>query len=159
MKLGLLMEAAQSQQALAAAALERLREHTDSLDDVVREEVRSTMIEELQAVADETRRAATSLRGLQRLASVRIVALNLGIAAAATAIPLGVTWYFLPSAREVTALRLTRDQLTDDIRRLSALGGRAVVKRCGPDQRPCVRVDRSAPSYGEGGDFLVIKGY
>ena len=40
MKLGLLMEAAQSQQALAAAALQQLREHTGGLDAIVREENR-----------------------------------------------------------------------------------------------------------------------
>ena len=49
MKLGLLMEAAQAQQGLAAQALERLREHTAGLDAVVREEIRATLIEELQA--------------------------------------------------------------------------------------------------------------
>jgi len=41
MKLGLLMEAAQAQQALAAAVLQQLREHTGGLDAIVREEIRA----------------------------------------------------------------------------------------------------------------------
>ena len=47
MKLGLLMEAAHAQQALAENALERLKAHASDLDDIVREEVRRTLVEEL----------------------------------------------------------------------------------------------------------------
>lgn len=159
MKLGLLMEAAQSQQALATNALEHLRERTGALDSVVREEIRNTLIEELQEVADHGRRAAHSLRALQRVATLRIAVWSLGIATLATAIPLGLAWWMLPSRAEVAALRLARDQLNSNIDLLDARGGRAALRRCGATGRLCVRVDRGAPAYGDAGDYLVVKGY
>ncbi len=48
MKFGLLMESAQTHQKLADAHLEKLRAHTRDLDGVVREEIRRTLVEELQ---------------------------------------------------------------------------------------------------------------
>lgn len=159
MKLGLLMEAAQSQQVLASNALEHLRERTGALDSVVRDEIRNTLIEELHEVADDSRSAAHSLRALQRVATVRIAVWSLGIATLATAIPLGLAWWLLPSRADVGALRLERDQLNADIQLLSARGGRAMVRHCGASQRLCVRVDREAPAYGEAGDYRVLKGY
>lgn len=159
MKLGLLLEAAQSQQALASTALEQLRERTGALDTVVRDEIRNTLIEELREVADDSRRAAHSLRALQRVATVRIAVWSLGIAILATAMPLGLAWWLLPSRADVVTLRLARDQLSANIALLSARGGRAALRRCGAAQRLCVRVDRDAPAYGDAGDYLVVKGY
>ena len=40
LKIGLLMEAAQAQQALAETVLERLKDHMSTLDGVVRDEIR-----------------------------------------------------------------------------------------------------------------------
>ncbi|GAC1461325.1 MAG: hypothetical protein PVSMB6_21700 [Steroidobacteraceae bacterium] len=159
LKLGLLMEAAQAQQALAANALEALRERTGALDNVVREEIRTTLIEELREVADDSRRAAHGLRALQRVATVRIAVWSLGIATLATALPLGLAWWLLPTRADVVALRLLRDQLNSNIQFLSAQGGRAALRRCGAAHRLCVRVDRDAPAYGDAGDYLVVKGY
>lgn len=159
MKVGLLMEAAQSQQTLVTTALERLREHTGSLDTVVRDEIRATLIEELHALTDDSRRAAECLERLQRAAALRAATWSVGIVACATTIPLFAVREFLPSSSEVAALRLTRDQLETTIERLNARGAQAMLRRCGVAQRLCVRVDRSAPAYGEGGDYLVIKGY
>jgi hypothetical protein len=126
---------------------------------VVREEIRNTLIEELQEVADDGRRAAHSLRALQRAATVRIAVWSLCIATLATAIPMGLAWWMLPSRAEVAALRLARDQLNTNIELLNARGGRAALRRCGATQRLCVRVDRDAPAYGDVGDYLVVKGY
>jgi hypothetical protein len=159
MKVGLLMEAAQSQQSLASTALEHLREHTGSLDTIVRDEIRATLIEELQALSDDSRRAAECLERLQRAAGVRAATWSVGIVVCATAIPLLVVSEFLPSRSDIAALRLTRAQLESTIERLNARGGQATLRRCGVAQRLCVRVERSAPAYGEGGDYLVIKGY
>src|SRR5256885_6807294 len=66
MKVGLLMEAAETQQALAAAALEQLRAHAAGLDGIVREEIRATLIEELGALDEDSRRAGESLRALKQ---------------------------------------------------------------------------------------------
>lgn len=159
MKVGLLMEAAQSQQSLVTTALEHLREHTGSLDTIVRDEIRATFIEELHALTDDSLRAAECLKRVQRAAALRAATWSVSIVVCATAIPLFAVREFLPSGSEVAALRLTRDQLETTIERLNARGGQATLRRCGAAQRLCVRVDRNAPAYGEGGDYLVIKGY
>jgi len=52
-KLGFLMEAAQTHQQLAERVLEKLERHTRGLDDIVRQEIRRTLIEELRAVHEE----------------------------------------------------------------------------------------------------------
>jgi hypothetical protein len=72
MNLGLLMEIAQTHQRLAGATLQQLENHTRALDAVVRAEVRRTLIDELQAVHVEAKRAAEALRRVQRAANVRV---------------------------------------------------------------------------------------
>src|SRR6202171_6593087 len=62
MKFGLLMESAQAHQKLAEAQLDKLRAHTDDLDGVVRDEIRRTLIEELQMLTAESTRATQALR-------------------------------------------------------------------------------------------------
>jgi hypothetical protein len=108
MKLGLLMEAADAHQALAEAALERLREHTAGLDAIVRQEIRSTLTEELGALGEESRRAAHGLRALKQAASLRRAAWNVAVTALSAAIPFGAAWWLLPSHAEIAALRASR---------------------------------------------------
>ena len=62
MKFGLLMESAQAHQRLAESNLEKLRVHTQGLDMVVRDEIRRTLIEELQMLTVESKRASEVLR-------------------------------------------------------------------------------------------------
>ena len=76
MKVGLLMESAQAHQKLAETHLEKLRAHTQDLDGVVREEIRRTLIEELQDLAAESKRAAQALNGMKRAANMRGAALE-----------------------------------------------------------------------------------
>lgn len=159
MKFGLLMEAAQAQQTLAAAALERLREHTAGLDAVVREEIRSTLLEEMRALAEDSQRAAEALRGLQRSANLRAVAWGVAVTVLAGVIPFALAWWTLPTRADVAALSSKRDALMANIARLAREGGHVELRHCGTAQRLCVRVDRAAPAYGEGGDFLVVRGY
>ena len=158
-KLGLLLEAAEAHERLAADALERLREHTAGLDAVVREEIRGTLVEELQELFVDGRRAAGELRALGRAARLRLAAFSLAVAAASAAIPLALIWWTLPSRADLAALRLTREQLAANIARLAEHGGRVELRRCGAQQRLCVRVDRSAPAYGASAEFLVVQGY
>ncbi len=159
MKVGLLMEAAETQQALAAAALEQLREHAAGLDGIVREEIRSTLIEELGALDEDSRRAGESLRALKQAASLRLAAWSVGVAALSAAIPLTIGWWLLPSHAEVAALRVTRAELSSHVAQLIQQGGRVELRHCGAARRLCVHVDRSAPTYGEASDYLVVKGY
>lgn len=157
MKLGLLMEAAHTQQVLAEAALEKLSAHLRELDTVVRDEIRHTLVEELQVVVNESRRAAEALRGLARSANLRVALWTLSMTLLCSGVPMGVEWWFLPSQSELLSLRIKRDQLASNVARLEQRGARIDLRRCGGSDQLCVRVDRKAPAYGQAGDYLVVK--
>jgi hypothetical protein len=159
MKLGLLMEAAHAQQTLAETALEKLKAHVADLDDIVREEIRRTLVEELRVLGEESRRAAEALRKLGRSANIRVVLWSVGLTLLCAAIPMCGEWLFLPSQSELAALRLKRDELASSVARLEQRGGRIDLRRCGGTDRLCVRVDRKAPVYGEAADYFVVRGY
>jgi hypothetical protein len=159
MKLGLLMEAAQAQQALAADTLERLREHAAGLDGIVRQEIRTTLIDETRELGEECRQAAETLRRLQRIASLRFTLWGVAIVTVGIVIPFSIAWCMFPTRTEVAALELRRDELTTNITRLTRQGGDMQLRSCGTEHRLCVRIDRSAPAYGEHADFLVVKGH
>jgi hypothetical protein len=159
LRLGLLMESAQAQQKLAETQLERLTAHTQGLDEVVRDEIRRTLIDELQAVTAESRRAAEALRRMHRAGSLRAALWGFGLSALCAGVPCIAAWWTLPSAGEMAALRSQRDQLSAEIKRLEQLGGRTDLRRCGGQRRLCVRVERSGPAFGEDGDYLIVKGY
>lgn len=159
MKFGLLMESAQAHQKMAESQLERLRAHTQDLDGVVREEIRRTLIDELQEVAAESKRAAQALQGVKRAANLRGLALTAAIAVLCTAIPGAMAHWMLPSTAEIDALTHRRDHLQAEVARLEQRGGRVDWRRCGESARLCVRIDRSAPPYGDKADYLVVKGY
>ena len=159
LKLGLLMEAAHAQQTLAESAFERLKAHVSDLDDIVREEIRRTLIEELHLLGEESKRAADALRNLGRSANSRVVLWSVGLILLCAALPICGEWWFLPSQSELTALRSKRDELASSIARLEQRGGRIDLRRCGGTDRLCVRVDRKAPAYGEAADYFVVKGY
>jgi len=159
LKLGLLMEAAQVQQTLAATTLDRLREHTAGLDAIVRDEVRATLLEEMRALADDSQRAAEALRRLQRTANLRFVAWNAAVLTLTSLAPGAIAWWLLPTRAEIQALGAKRDELTTNISRLAHQGGNLELGHCGSTRRLCVRVERGAPAYGATGDFMVVKGY
>lgn len=159
MKFGLLMESAQAHQRLAESQLEKLRAHTQDLDSVVRDEIRRTLIDELQMLTAETARAARSLRGVGRGAGLRAALWSFVLALICALIPVAVARWALPSVAEVSSLRSRRDELRLSVSRLEQLGGRVDWRQCGDSRRLCVRVDRGAPTYGEKGDYYVINGY
>ncbi|HTV95784.1 MAG TPA: hypothetical protein VME42_07260 [Steroidobacteraceae bacterium] len=159
MQVGLLMESAQAHQKLAETQLERLRSHMQDLDGVVREEIRRTLVEELQELTAESRRAAQALNGMKRAAQLRALLWSAATAALSTAIPTAAAFWLLPSAARIDALTLQRDQLRASIVRLEQSGGRIDWRHCGERARLCVRVDRSAPAFGDKADFYIVKGY
>ena len=159
LKIGLLMEAAQAQQALAETVLERLKGHMSALDEVVRDEIRHALVAELQDLGNESQRAAESLRRLGRAANARMALWSVGLTLLCTAIPMCGQWWLIPSQSEIAALRLRRDQLVANVTSLEQRGGRVELRRCGGTDQLCVRVDRKAPAYGDAGDYLVVKGY
>jgi hypothetical protein len=159
LKLGLLMEAAQSQHTLAATILDRLREHTAGLDAIVREEIRATLLEEMRALSEDSRLAAEALRRLQRTANLRLIAWSAAVFTLSSLVPCVIAWWLLPTRADVQTLGAKRDELIANIARLARQGGNVELRHCGTSQRLCVRVERGAPAYGEAGDFLIIKGY
>ncbi|HEX5460872.1 MAG TPA: hypothetical protein VFX20_12965 [Steroidobacteraceae bacterium] len=159
MKLGLLMEAAQAQQRLSQESLDRLAVHTRDLDAIVRDEVRRSVAEALGDVTTESRRATESLQRVRRAANVRILLWTVSIAMICSGVAMGEAWWMLPSQSQIAAMRARRDTLAANIARLERRGGSLDVRACGPRARLCVRVDRRAPAYGPGADYLVVKGY
>jgi hypothetical protein len=159
LKFGLLMESAQAHQKLAETHLERLRAHTQDLDDVVRDEIRRTLVEELQELTAESRRAAQALNRMKRAANMRGLLWSVSAAVLCTIVPGVIARWILPSAAEIAALRAERERLTLSVAGLEQHGGKVEWRRCGDAARLCVRVDRSAPTYGEKADYFIVKGY
>jgi hypothetical protein len=159
MKFGLLLETAQAQQKLIASSLRRLKGHTQELDAIVREQIRRTLVEELGAVVEESTRAVQALRALEHTAKLRFISWTLAVTVLSGAATALSAWWLLPSPSQISALRLKREQLAAGLERLEQRGGLIDLRRCGNDERWCVRVDRHAPAYGEQADYLVVKGY
>jgi hypothetical protein len=159
LKMGLLMESAQAHQKLAETHLQQLKAHTQELDGVVRDEIRRTLIEELQMLTAESKRAADSLRRIKRSANTRIGLLGVAIAIFCTAVPTAILGWVVPSESQIAGLRARRDELEANIAALERRGGRLEWRHCGESTRLCVRIDRKAPIYGEKADFYVVAGY
>lgn len=159
MRLGVLMETAHAQQRLGQESLERLAAHIRDLDVVVRDEIRRTAAEALGNLASESRRAAESLQRMRRAANVRTLLWTVSIAMICSGVAMAEAWWLLPSRRELAELRARRDALVANIAHLEHRGAKVDLRTCGPRARLCVRVDRNAPAYGTGSDYLVLKGY
>jgi hypothetical protein len=156
---GLLMESAQAHQRVAEHQLERLRQHTQELDGVVRDEIKRTLIEELKELSAETQQAVRSMQRAQRGAGVRSALWSVGVTTLCASIPVCVAEFILPSTQEIGVLRAQREQLSMSVAALQRQGGRIELKHCGADGHLCVRVDLKAPKYGEKADFYVVAGY
>jgi hypothetical protein len=157
-KLGLLMETAQTHQKLAETAIEKLNQHILSLEVVTRDQIRHALVDALNAVHVEAQRAADALQKVKQAANVGVALWTLGLTSTWAAIALFVAWCVLPTPAEIARLRAERDELKSSVAVLNQRGGRADLRRCGAG-RMCVRVDLSAPRYGESSDYLVLKGY
>lgn len=157
-KLGLLMETAQTHQRLAEAAIEKLSKHTEVLEAVARDQVQRALVDALKTVRTEAQRAVEALQKVKRAANARVMLWTLGLTATAAAIALFVAWSVLPTPGDIARLRAERDELAGKIAVLNQRGARADLRRCGTG-RVCVRVDLSAPRYGESSDYMIIKGY
>jgi len=152
------METAQTHQKLAEAAIEKLSEHTQALEAVARDQIKRGLVDALKTVHTDAQRAVEALQKVKRAANARVTLWTLCLTGISVAIALFVAWVVLPTPAEIVRLRTERDELASNIAVLNQRGARADVRRCGVG-RVCVRVDLSAPRYGESSDYLVIKGY
>ncbi len=159
LKAGLLMEAAHSQQRLAESCLRKLKGHVGELGEVVREEIRLRLSEDLQAVASDSRHASAALQRLRRSAGMTLGVWALAVSGLCSAVVLLVGWWIVPSPSELGVLRARHAQYVQVLAQLERQGARIELHKCGVDQRLCVRVDRRAPPYGDASDFMIVKGY
>ncbi len=106
----------------------------------------------------EVQGSVGALQRIKREANARVTLWTLGLSVISVVVALFVAWWVLPTPAEIARLRTERDELAGNIAVLNQRGARADVRRCGAG-RVCVRVDLSAPRYGESSDYLVIKGY
>jgi hypothetical protein len=159
MKLGLLMETAHANQKAVQGSLKKLKAASNELAAIVREEVHLAFLQELQGLAEETRRASDSLRSVGRAANVRVLFWSLSLTLMSSLIPLAFACWLIPTPAQIAALRLKRDDLVASIALLERQGGRIDLRHCGQVARLCVRIDRTAPAYGEQSDYSVVRGY
>jgi chaperonin cofactor prefoldin len=153
-----LLDSAHAHQKSAEEHLEALRAHTRGLDAIVRDEIRRTLVEELQLLTAEINKALRALQSLGRVATRRTTLWSLGLAGATALIPGVLLWWVTPSTAELASLRSQREALSADLARLEAQGARVEWRRCGEAQRLCVRIERDAKPYGETGDFFIVRG-
>jgi hypothetical protein len=159
MAFGLLMESAQAHQKLAETELEKLRDHTRDLDGVVRDEIRRTLVDELQMLTAETARAIGALEKMRRGVTMRTTCASAAVATACAIAPIVVAQLVLPSPTDIASLTARRDELTRNISTLKQHGGAVDLRRCGASLRLCVQVDLKAPRYGDKADYYIIEGY
>ena len=157
-KLGLLIEAAQTHQKLAEAAIEKLNKQTQGLEPVVRDQIKRALVDGLKSVQAETKGAVEALQRVKRAANARVPLWTVGFTSISAGMALFVAWWALPTPTEIAALRTERDELASNVAALNQRGARADLRRCGTAHL-CVRVDLKAPRYGESADYLVIRGY
>jgi hypothetical protein len=157
-KLGALVDAAQTHQKLAEAAIEKLNEHTRGLRAIARDQIQRALADGLNSVHAETQGAVEALQRVRRAANARTVFWTLGVTAIAIGVALFVAWWVLPTPAEIAALRTERDALASNIAVLNQRGAQAELRRCGTGHL-CIRVDLKAPRYGESSDYLIIRGY
>jgi hypothetical protein len=159
LKVGLLMESAQSHQVLVTESLQRLQAHVRDLDTVVRDEIRRTLLEELQAVSTESDAAVRALGRAARRAHGHLLVLGLALVILVAAIPAGLFAWFVPTPAQIAVLRTQRAELEVALSQLKQQGAQIEWHRCGEARRLCVRIDRAAPAFGEQADYRIPRGY
>jgi len=159
MRFGLLLETAQTQQDLIAAELSALQAHARGLDGIVRDQIRRTLVEELGTVIEQSAHAVLTLRALERAAKLRFLGWTLATTLLSGGVTAASAWWLLPTPSQMNILRIRHEQLLAQLANLEQLGGRIDLRRCGSEQRWCVRVDRLAPAFGPQADYLIVRGY
>ncbi len=158
-QLGVLLEAAHNQQELIATGVEQFRALAHGLDEIVRAQIRRTLIEELGGLCEEAQRVLSVLRAVECAAQLRSLRIGVLMILLSVAGSVGVACWWLPGRSEMSLLRTQRDNMRAEIDALAASGGGIDLRRCGSDRRWCVRVERRGPAYGADSDFMIVKGY
>lgn len=139
-------------------AIGRLETLVQSLDPIVRDEIRAAFCEEFAMLGSASQSAAQALHAVRRTASVRLALWAIGVTAACAAMPAILAWKVLPSPSEIARLRRERASLTASLAQLERAGAKVDLRRCGARRQLCVRVERDGPVYGTHADYLLVKG-
>jgi len=125
------------------------------------------LLDMMTDVSAEAKQAEVALRGVIRWASWRLLGWGLasigGLALLWWLAVCAVLWW---DTSAIGTVQLQKVQLQSEIAELKAshdawvrAGMLSKVEQCGPKNRPCVRVDESAGSYGDQSDYRIIRGY
>ena len=106
-EIALIYAAAQTQQQQAQESLDRLQQHTQQLDALVRDTVRYAAVEALHAVHSEAERARVSLHEVHRAALPRVFWMTVGSAGAGLIATLILGACFVPSKEEIAQRQAT----------------------------------------------------
>jgi hypothetical protein len=152
-ELGPILESVHAQQTKIHGLLATLDSRSRDLDSTLGEAVQRAFMDAAGL------RAAEKLSQVHRATGVRFARWCVGIVSVCALVPVLLSWLLMPSPAQVLQARQNHDELAARVAQLAREGGRMDLRRCGAAQRLCVRVDRKAPLYGEGADFMIVKGY
>jgi hypothetical protein len=150
--IAMLFAAAQTQQQMADAAIERLQSHAQQLDALVRDAVRRAVLDGIRDLRAESERTLAGLRELHRAALPRAFWITLGSAAFGLAASLILGVCFILSREEIAQRQAT-------LATLIASGAQAQLSRCAsPHGAPklCIRVDPTAGPFGVAHDYYLV---
>jgi len=128
------------------------------LEAAARDAVSKTLAE----VHQEAEHAAGALRELQRFSFWQSAWQHVTIAVLAMAVTVACVWWYVPSMRQITALRAEQSKLQAAIEDLNQRGGRVTLSTCGPQKHLCVHVDEAAGTFGDPRRekvYMIAKGY
>jgi len=143
----------------AIAALERIGE---GLRQGVEAAAHEAVTKALAEVHQEAEHAAGALRELQRFSFWQSAWQHLTIAVLAMAVTVACVWWYVPSMRQITALRAEQSKLQAAIEDLNQRGGRVTLSTCGLQKHLCVLVDEAAGTFGDPRRekvYMIAKGY
>ena len=167
---GILLEAAQNNQKIVEASIQKLEALTkvlESLPRTVTPEIKASIEaahrEELAATRHEFHVITKHLQlARQRMARTWLMVGGAIVVIAVLAVT-ALLLVVLPSPKEIQALRAEKHELAATVADLSARGGRAHLRTCanpGDSPRLCIAVDPAAGTFGNSTErFMVVKGY
>ena len=121
----------------------------------------------LDGVAERAGQADAALRGVVAWASWRLlgwlVAMGAAVVVLGWLMSSGVLWW---DTGAIQAARAEKARLQAEVAEMQAnrdewakTGALAKLERCGPQARPCVRINEGAGVFGTASDYRVLLGY
>jgi len=161
-KIAALVAAFDQEHERAQRAITALERSGESLQHGVEAAARDAVTKALAEVNQETQHAVDALRELQRFSFWQSAWQHVTIAMLAMAVTVACVWWYVPSMKEITALRAEQSKLQASMEDLNQRGGRVKLSTCGPQKHLCVLVDEAAGTFGDAKRdevYMIAKGY